>query len=130
MILCLAISVEHQLVIDKQTGRHTMMACAYTVLAWRCAVKTVHCATVVPWYHPTLHFTTTWALSPSCPPPPVGGFRLVCAGSGGMLHGFVDDVIFADNWPDKGKASRVYIQRNSVEVSLQAKSDVLLTSFN
>jgi len=64
---------------DRQTGRHTTMAYAYTVLAWRCAVKTVRCATVVPWYHPTLHFTTIWALSPSCPP--VGWFRVVCAGS-------------------------------------------------
>jgi len=73
MILPLAISVGHRLVIDKQTGRHTTMAYAYIVLAWRWAVKTVRCATIVPWYQPAVHFTTTWALSPSwATPPPVG----------------------------------------------------------
>ena len=71
MFLRLAISVEHRLVIDKETGRHTTMAYAYTVLAWRCAVKTVRCANL-----PTLHFTITGALSPSWPlPPPRSGFR-------------------------------------------------------
>jgi len=29
MIICLAISVEHRLMIDKQIGRHTTMACIY-----------------------------------------------------------------------------------------------------
>jgi len=76
MILRLAISVEHRLVIDKQTGRHTTMAYAYTVLAWRCVVKTVRCATIIPWYRPTLHFTTTGTLSPS-----LGGSGEVCTGS-------------------------------------------------
>jgi len=37
VILRLAISVEHRLVTDRQTDRHTTVA--YTVLAWRCAVK-------------------------------------------------------------------------------------------
>jgi len=65
----------------KQTDRQTHndgMHIWYTVLIWRCAVKTVRCATIVPWCRPTLHFTTNWALSPSCAPP-VGGF-------GGGLH--------------------------------------------
>jgi len=64
--------------IDKQTGRHTTMAYAHTVLAWRCAVKTVRCATIVPWYRPVLLLTITGALSTSCPPP---GFGVICAGS-------------------------------------------------
>jgi len=68
MFLRLAISVEHRLVVDKQTGRHTTMAYAYTALAWRCAVKTVRCATIVLWYYPTLYFTTIFV-----PSPPVGG---------------------------------------------------------
>jgi len=37
MILRLAISVEHRLVIDKQIGRDKTMA--YSVLAWSCPVK-------------------------------------------------------------------------------------------
>jgi len=37
MILHLVISLEHRLVINKHTGRHTTMA--YTVLAWHCALK-------------------------------------------------------------------------------------------
>jgi len=85
MILRLAISVEHRLMIDKQIGRHTTMAYAYTVLAslaWRCTVKTARCAIIamiVLWYRPTLHFTTNGALSPLCSP--VGVFGVVCAGS-------------------------------------------------
>ena len=39
MILCLAISVEHQLVTNRQTDRHMMTA--YTTLAWCHAVKMV-----------------------------------------------------------------------------------------
>jgi len=47
MILCLAVSVEHRLVTD----RHTTVA--YTVLAWRCAVKTAFM-----WSHLTLSNVT------------------------------------------------------------------------
>jgi len=37
VILYLAVSVEHRLVTDRQTDRHTTTA--YTALAWRRAVK-------------------------------------------------------------------------------------------
>ena len=84
MILHLAISVENRLMIDKQTGRHMTMGYAYAVLAWHCAVKMVRCAMTVPWYRPTLHFTTTGALSPSWAPlsPWSGSSGVICTSSG------------------------------------------------
>jgi len=74
MIICLAISVEHRLMIDKQIGRHTTMAYAYTVLAWRCAVNNgtlCYDSTVVS---PSITFHYHWDPFTFVPPPPVGVF--------------------------------------------------------
>ena len=50
-------SVEHRLVTDRLTDGHTITACrtAYTALAWRRAVKKIHCLTPARLRHTSLH---------------------------------------------------------------------------